>query len=218
MAFRGWPTEALEFYEGLEADNSKTYWTAHKAVYEEKVYAPMVALLAELEPRVRRRAHLPSRTGTSGSAPTSRRTRPSIAATLERGGYVQLTAHGLGAGCGTYQTVVGELARYRGRGGRREDRRRAGPDHRHGSSRPGSRSPGTSRCGPCRGGSRRTTPGPICCATRVWSPGGSGRPGPWLGKASAKDRVVELLRASKPLTGWLATNVHRDDDDAPSRR
>jgi len=25
-AFRGWPAEALQFYEGLEADNSKTYW------------------------------------------------------------------------------------------------------------------------------------------------------------------------------------------------
>src|SRR5207247_6552547 len=27
MAFSGWGDEALEFYEGLEADNSKTYWT-----------------------------------------------------------------------------------------------------------------------------------------------------------------------------------------------
>jgi hypothetical protein len=26
MVFRGWPEEALEFFEGLEADNSKTYW------------------------------------------------------------------------------------------------------------------------------------------------------------------------------------------------
>ena len=30
MAFKGWPAEALEFYEGLEADNSKVYWTEHK--------------------------------------------------------------------------------------------------------------------------------------------------------------------------------------------
>jgi len=33
MPFEGWPEEALEFYEGLEADNSKAYWTEHKAVY-----------------------------------------------------------------------------------------------------------------------------------------------------------------------------------------
>ena len=30
MSFSGWPEEALDFYDGLEADNSKTYWTAHK--------------------------------------------------------------------------------------------------------------------------------------------------------------------------------------------
>ena len=38
--FRGWPAEALEFYEGLEADNSKAYWTAHKDVYETVVLSP----------------------------------------------------------------------------------------------------------------------------------------------------------------------------------
>ncbi len=48
--FRGWPAEALEFYEGLEADNSKAYWTAHKDVYETVVLSPMKAILAELAP------------------------------------------------------------------------------------------------------------------------------------------------------------------------
>ena len=27
MAFSGWPEEALDFYDGLVADNTKTYWT-----------------------------------------------------------------------------------------------------------------------------------------------------------------------------------------------
>jgi uncharacterized protein (DUF2461 family) len=48
--FRGWPAEALEFCEGLEADNSKAYWTAHKDVYETVVLSPMKAILAELAP------------------------------------------------------------------------------------------------------------------------------------------------------------------------
>ena len=34
MAFRGWPVEALEFYEALEADNSKAFWQRHKETYE----------------------------------------------------------------------------------------------------------------------------------------------------------------------------------------
>ena len=50
MAFSGWGDEALEFYEGLEADNTKTYWTRQKAVYEEKVLGPMTELLDELGP------------------------------------------------------------------------------------------------------------------------------------------------------------------------
>ena len=50
MAFRGWGPEALEFFEGLEADNSKSYWQKNKSTYETKVLAPMQELLAELEP------------------------------------------------------------------------------------------------------------------------------------------------------------------------
>ena len=45
MAFAGWPAAALEFYAGLEDDNSKAYWTSHKAIYEEMVLHPMTELL-----------------------------------------------------------------------------------------------------------------------------------------------------------------------------
>jgi uncharacterized protein (DUF2461 family) len=48
--FRGWPAEALEFCEGLEAGNSKGYWTARKDVYETVVLSAMKAILAELAP------------------------------------------------------------------------------------------------------------------------------------------------------------------------
>ena len=48
MPFRGWPAEALDFFEGLEADNSKTYWLQNKDVYEDTVRAPMESLLEEL--------------------------------------------------------------------------------------------------------------------------------------------------------------------------
>ncbi|MEV4294706.1 DUF2461 domain-containing protein [Microbispora rosea] len=50
MGFSGFPDEALIFYEGLVADNSKAYWTAHKEFYETGVRAPMLALMDELEP------------------------------------------------------------------------------------------------------------------------------------------------------------------------
>ena len=50
MSFEGFPEQALEFYEGLEADNSKAYWTDHRATYEACVRSPMQELLARLEP------------------------------------------------------------------------------------------------------------------------------------------------------------------------
>ena len=50
MTFTGFPTAALDFYDDLEVDNSKTFWEAHKATYTEAVAAPMKALTAELAP------------------------------------------------------------------------------------------------------------------------------------------------------------------------
>ena len=48
--FSGFPEAALDFYEGLESDNSKAYWTDHKQVYDAAVQAPVRALVAALEP------------------------------------------------------------------------------------------------------------------------------------------------------------------------
>ncbi|WP_412538175.1 DUF2461 domain-containing protein [Longispora sp. K20-0274] len=42
--------DAFAFYEGLTADNSKAYWTGHRATYDTEVRAPFVALLEELAP------------------------------------------------------------------------------------------------------------------------------------------------------------------------
>lgn len=50
MAFRGIPAEALEFYERLEADNSKAFWEANKQTFKEVVRSPVEELCAELAP------------------------------------------------------------------------------------------------------------------------------------------------------------------------
>ncbi len=46
--FRGFPPDLFTFFEELEKDNSKSFWNAHKPVWEEQVRAPMRALLDEL--------------------------------------------------------------------------------------------------------------------------------------------------------------------------
>jgi uncharacterized protein (TIGR02453 family) len=111
MAFAGWPEEALDFYDGLEADNSKTYWLAHKHVYESSVLAPMAELLAELEPD-----HGPGRIFRPyRDVRFSRDKSPyktAIGAHLGNG-YLQLSAAGLAAASGMYEMMPDQLERYR---------------------------------------------------------------------------------------------------------
>jgi uncharacterized protein (TIGR02453 family) len=49
MTFAGFPNEALDFYDDLELDNTKSFWTAHRDVYETCVKTPMVELTTALE-------------------------------------------------------------------------------------------------------------------------------------------------------------------------
>src|SRR5437764_12931393 len=101
MTFKGWPAEAIEFYEGLEADNSKTYWQENKAVYEELVRGPMDALLAELAPEYGEgRIFRPYRDVRFSKDKSPYKT--AIAATLANGGYINFSAEGMGAGRGLY--------------------------------------------------------------------------------------------------------------------
>ena len=49
MTFSGFGEYAIDFYDGLELDNSKAYWEDNKETYLRDVKAPMEALLADLE-------------------------------------------------------------------------------------------------------------------------------------------------------------------------
>ena len=44
MEFTGFPVAALDFYDDLEVDNTKSFWDKHKHVYDDSVKAPMTAL------------------------------------------------------------------------------------------------------------------------------------------------------------------------------
>lgn len=50
VSFTGIPFAALDFYEDLEIDNTKSFWQAHKHIYDEAVRAPLEALASALEP------------------------------------------------------------------------------------------------------------------------------------------------------------------------
>ena len=109
--FKGWPDSALDFYEGLEADNSRAYWNDHKHVYEGDVKAPMEALLAELASEFgESRLFRPYRDTRFSRDKSPYKT--AIAARIGEG-YVQFSGNGLMAGAGTYHMAPDQLDRYR---------------------------------------------------------------------------------------------------------
>ncbi len=52
MGFEGWKGDFIGFFKGLEYDNSKAYFDAHRKQYEQDVKGPMQELLNELEPEL----------------------------------------------------------------------------------------------------------------------------------------------------------------------
>jgi uncharacterized protein (TIGR02453 family) len=126
MSFSGFPPEAFAFYEGLEADNSKAYWTAHKAVFDSCVAGPMQELLAELEPAFGvAKMFRPYRDVRFSKDKSPYKTRQyavvhlggeqaSPAAQGVQGLYIGIDADGLHLGGGQYQASTEQARRMRG--------------------------------------------------------------------------------------------------------
>lgn len=205
MAFRGWSPEAVEFFEGLRADNSKTYWNAHKEIYETSVRGPMEELLDELSgefgPGRIARPYRDIRFRTDKSP-----YKTEIYATLDRGGYVRFSAEGLTAALGYHMMATVQLERYR----------QAVDSKTHGARLAEIverlRDKGLQVGG---GQALKTAPrgfpsdhpriellrfkGLICW--QQWPVA------PWLETAEAKDRVAGFLRTAAPLHRWLDQQV-----------
>ena len=215
MAFRGWKPQAIEFYEGLEADTSKTYWQAHKADYDALVLRPMEELLDELAPEFGEgRIFRPYRDVRFSADKSPYKT--NIAAGIGGVGYLQLSADGLMAGSGYWMMAADQLERYRAavagdRTGAALDKitaaaRKAGLQvtaHESLKSAPRGYPKDHPRIELLR------LKGLI--TWREWPPAA------WLGTAKAKDRVVEFLRASAPLRTWLDDQVGESTLPPPER-
>jgi uncharacterized protein (TIGR02453 family) len=214
VTFRGWPSEALEFYEGLSADNSKTYWTAHLKVYETQVRGPMEELLAALEPEFGAgKIFRPYRDVRFSKDKSPYKTH--LGAWLESGGYLQLSADGLAAGCGMYQLAADQLDRYRRAvagdlTGERLTKLIATIEghgvgvHGHGSLKTAPR------------GYPADHPRLDLLRHKGLTTWQEWPPKAWLGTVAARRRIVEFLRVSRPLRQWLDDNV--GPTTMPSRR
>jgi uncharacterized protein (TIGR02453 family) len=203
--FSGWPEAAVEFYRGLEADNSKAYWSAMKGVYEECVRAPMEALLHELADEFGEgKVFRPNRDIRFSADKSPYKT--AIGALMDHG-YVQFSSHGLGVGAGYHQMAPDQLDRYRA----------AVADDTHGRALQNvitdlntagiEVTTRDSLKGVPRGYQKDHPRVDLLrkkdiAAWKQW-PATMG----WVHTADAKAYVVEVLRASRPLMDWLGAHV-----------
>ena len=109
----GWKGDFKGFFLGLRANNTKAYFDAHRSQYEGEVKAPLVALLADLEPEFGppHRISRPNRDIRFSADKSPYKL--NIYADCERGGYVSLDAEGLVAAGGRYMVDDAQLRRLR---------------------------------------------------------------------------------------------------------
>ena len=210
VRFEGWPKPALQFFEGLKRDNSKTYFEAHRSIYEEQVRQPMDDLLSELERdlgsdvevkifRLNRDLRF---------SPDKRPYKEHLGAYLSSpragGLYLQISDDGLYLANGTHEMAADQLTRFRdavaGQVGEKLARIVAAlvKDGYQVTEPSFKRVPAGYPADHPRAELLRCKG---LMASRNW------KPGPWLQTAEAKDRVRDAIKASKPLTSWLDAKV-----------
>ena len=205
MPFSGWPEEALDFYDGLAADNTKTFWTANKAVYTDKILAPMTELAEELaaefgEPKIFR----PYRDIRFSKDKTPYKTH--IGAVVGGTGYVQLSAEGLGAGAGMWEMSPEQLARYR----EAVASDRLGPGLEQlaaGLEQAGITVHGHAVLKSAPRGYPADHPRITLLRYKGLTAWQQWPAGAWLESAQAKDRVISFFRTTQPLCSWLTGHV-----------
>ena len=114
--FEGIPVAALDFYDDLEVDNTKSFWAAHKEVYETCVRAPMTALAQALEPEFGvAKVFRPYRDVRFAKDKTPYKTHQGVFVPRgpATGYYVEVAAPGVRVGVGFYEASGPRLARIR---------------------------------------------------------------------------------------------------------
>jgi uncharacterized protein (TIGR02453 family) len=203
-SFKGWRPEVVEFFDELEMDNTKSYWTAHKEFYMTDVLGPMQALLVEMAPEFGEgRVFRPYRD--TRFSPDKSPYKTNIAAHNDAG-YISLSSDALGVGSGLWMPAPAQLTRYRA----------AVADEKRGAE-----------LARILSGLRRKRMQVSAHETLKSAPRGypNDHPriellrfkgltawkewpvGAWLGTAASKRRIIEVLRASAPLRKWLDSNV-----------
>jgi uncharacterized protein (TIGR02453 family) len=204
--FSGWPDEALEFYEGLEADNSKSYWDPRKQLYERAVRAPMDALVADVEPEFGPfKVMRPYRDIRFSADKTPYKTYIGAGShTGTAGVYVAFSARGMYAGAGIWHLSRDQLMRYR-----------AALDGPPGDQLEAIAADLDAAGFALEGETLKRAPKgwaadhPRIKLLRHTSMlvGRQYPPAAWMATAEARDRMVGVWRVARPVIEWLNTEV-----------
>jgi uncharacterized protein (TIGR02453 family) len=203
-AFQGWKGDFQGFFVGLRLNNSKTYFDAHRKQYEDQVKAPLVALLAELEPEFGPgKISRPNRDIRFAADKSPYKT--NIYADAHGGGYVALDADSLTAAGGRYMVEGDQLARFR----------KAVADDRSGRELAGIVAALTKGGYEIGGQELKRVPPPYpqehpraellkhkrLIYWKTWPIG------PWIATAKVRDRVAQAWRDGEALNRWCARHM-----------
>jgi uncharacterized protein (TIGR02453 family) len=221
VRFSGFPDEALVFYEGLDADNSKSYWTQHRASYDDHVRAPLQALADELAPEFGTpKLFRPYRDVRFSTDKTPYKTHQGAVFHPDGAGlgsvYVQVSADGLRVAGGCWRLQPDQVERYRRavgddvQGARLADVVRRLRDA--GYEVEGDQLIRTPRGWPADHPRVELLRHKSLHGSQQWTPAD------WLHTRAALERVRDAWRAFSPLNRWLDENVGATSTPADRRR
>ncbi|MGD1032899.1 MAG: DUF2461 domain-containing protein [Candidatus Dormibacteria bacterium] len=203
-SFAGWQGEFQGFFLGLAANNSKAYFEAHRRQYEHDVKAPLLALLADLEPEFGpARVSRPNRD--IRFSPDKSPYKTNIYADARSGGYVALSADGLMAAGGRYVLDGAQLQRFR-----------LAVDAARSGAKLAAIVAGLEQRGYLIGGEElKRVPPPYpadhprgrllrhkrLIYSKRWEVG------PWIATPEAGERVAQVWRDGRDLNAWLANHL-----------
>jgi uncharacterized protein (TIGR02453 family) len=203
-SFKGWPDEAVEFFEGIELQNDKAYWTAHKDLYQTKVLGPMLALLAELAPEFGEgRVFRPYRDTRFSADKSPYKT--NIAGHNDAA-YITLSSEALGVGTGLYMPSSDQLARFRAAVA--DDR--TGPELERLVASLRKKKIQVSAHDVLKSaprGYRADHPRIELLRHKGLTAWQEWAVGAWLGTSAPKRRIVDFVHAAAPLQKWINVNV-----------
>jgi uncharacterized protein (TIGR02453 family) len=116
VEFTGFPVAALDFYDDLEMDNTRSFWEAHKQVYDASVKEPFAALAAALTPEFGTfKIFRPYRDVRFAKDKTPYKTHQGafVQVAEATGWYVELSPRGIRTGAGFYHAGPPSLAAFR---------------------------------------------------------------------------------------------------------